>query len=205
MLDLQILPVGEYGTNCYVLSCPKTGRGLLVDPGGDPDRVLEACSGLHIGRIALTHGHADHVMGLGPVREALGARVGIHPADAAAFDLQADFDLYAGMILRVGHSRVKVYHVPGHTPGSIALRFGDRALVGDAVFPGGPGHSRSPEALETLLNSLQATVFTWPDSTTLFSGHGDSTTVGATRPLFQAFLARPRPADLSGDVTWESK
>ena len=202
MLKLQILPVGEYGTNCYLLSCPQTSRGLLIDPGGDPDKVLETCSDLHIGRIVLTHGHADHVMGLEPVREALGAKVGIHPADATAFGIQADFDLYDGMTLRVGNSRVKAYHVPGHTPGSVALLFGDRAIAGDAVFPGGPGHSRSPEALETLLNSLQATVFTWPEKTTLFPGHGESTTVGATRHLFQAFLARPRPAHLCGDVTW---
>ena len=205
MLELQILPVGEYGTNCYLLSCPKTSRGLLIDPGGDPDRVLEACCNLQIRRIVLTHGHADHVMGLEPVREALGARVGIHPADAVAFDLESDFDLHDGMVLSVGRSRVRVYHVPGHTPGSIALRFGDRALVGDAVFPGGPGHSRSPQALETLLKSLQSTVFTWPDRTTLFPGHGQSGTVGAIRPQFQAFLARPRPAHLCGDVTWESE
>jgi hydroxyacylglutathione hydrolase len=106
------------------------------------------------------------------------------------------------MRLRVGRHFVRVVHVPGHTPGSVALRFDRRAIVGDAVFPGGPGHTDTPGALQTLLLSLQRTVFTWPDDTSLYPGHGDPTTVGDERPAFQAFLARPRPPDLCGDVTW---
>lgn len=202
MVTLQVLPVGEYATNCYLLTCPETGQALLVDPGADPEAVLALCEGLQVTRILLTHGHFDHLLGLDEVRAALGGPVGVHPADAAAFGVAADFELRDGMRLRVGHRFVRVVHVPGHTPGSVALRFDRRALVGDAVFPGGPGHTDTPAALRTLLLSLQRTVFTWPDDTLLYPGHGDPTTVRAERPAFQEFLARPRPPDLCGDVTW---
>nr|HID13821.1 MBL fold metallo-hydrolase [Anaerolineae bacterium] len=193
MLELRVLPVGEYGTNCYLLACPETGQALLVDPGADPEAVLALCEGVQVARILLTHGHFDHLLALEPVRAALGAPVGVHPADAVAFGVQADFDLRDGMRLRVGRRFVRIVHVPGHTSGSVALRFDRRAIVGDAVFPGGPGHTGTPEALQTLLLSLQRTVFTWPDDTVLYPGHGDPTTVEAERPAFQTFLARPRP------------
>ncbi len=202
MFELRVLPTGEYATNCYLLACPRTRRALLVDPGAEPERVLALCADVRVARILLTHGHFDHLLALEAVRMALRAPVGVHPADAAGFDVRADFDLADGMVLGVGPQRVRVVHVPGHTPGSVALRFDRRALVGDAVFPGGPGHTASPEALATLLLSLQRTVFAWPDDTALYPGHGAGTTVGAERPAFQSFLARPRPADLCGDVLW---
>lgn len=203
MLELRTLPVGEFGTNCYLLLCPSTTRSLLVDPGADPDTVLSLSEGTQVTHIVLTHGHFDHVLALDPVREALGVPVGIHPLDAAAFDVEADFDLQDGMRLRVGRHVVRVVHIPGHTPGGVALRFDQRAVVGDAIFPGGPGHTDSPEALQTLLLSLQRSLFAWPDDTTFYPGHGDPATVGIVRPAFQEFLSRPRSADLCGDVTWE--
>jgi glyoxylase-like metal-dependent hydrolase (beta-lactamase superfamily II) len=97
---------------------------------------------------------------------------------------------------------VGVVHVPGHTPGSVCLRLGKQVIVGDAIFPGGPGHTTSPEALTQSLESLARRVFRWPDATELFPGHGSSTTVGAERESFEAFLAAERPANLCGDVAW---
>lgn len=202
MLKLWTLPVGEYATNCYLLTCPETGRGLLVDPGGDAEAILELCGDSQVTRILLTHGHFDHTLALDEVRAALKTSVGIHPADAAEFNVAADFELWDGIRLGVGRHYIRLVHVPGHTPGSVALRFDRRAIVGDAAFPGGPGHTSDPAALQTLLLSLQRTVFTWPDDTLLYPGHGDYTAVGTERPAFQEFLARPRPSNMCGDVTW---
>ncbi|MEE8389832.1 MAG: MBL fold metallo-hydrolase [Anaerolineae bacterium] len=209
MLKLWILPVGEYSTNCYLLTCPETGRGLLVDPGANAEAILALCKDWQVTRILLTHGHFDHTQALDEVQAALEApvgvhlvEVGVHPADAAKFDIEADLELEDGMRLGVGQHYIRLVHVPGHTPGSMALRFDQRAIVGDAVFPGGPGHTTDPDALQTALLSLQRTIFTWPDDTIIYPGHGDHATVGAGRPAFQEFLARPRSADLCGDVTW---
>jgi hydroxyacylglutathione hydrolase len=202
-LKLARLTVGEYETNCYLLTCPDTGRALLIDPGADAEAILALCEGAQVTRILLTHGHYDHLMALEQVRDRLDVPVGIHPSDAVQFGVEADLELRDGLRLRVGRRYVRVVHVPGHTPGGVVLRFDRRAIVGDAIFPGGPGHSASPEALQTLLLSLQRTVFTWPDDTRFYPGHGDHATVGDVRPVFQEFLARPRPSTLCGDVTWE--
>jgi len=202
VLKLQVLPVGEHATNCYLLTCPETGQALLVDPGADPEAVLALCKDAQVTRILLTHGHFDHLLALDEVQATLGTQVGVHPADAIEFGIQADFGLRDGMRLRVGRRYVRVIHIPGHTPGSVSLRFDRRAITGDAVFPGGPGHTDTPEALRTLLVNLQRTVFAWPDDTLLHPGHGSPTTVGAERLAFQEFLAHPRSPDLCGDVTW---
>ena len=175
---------------------------MLVDPGGDAKAIMSLCRDWQVTLILLTHGHYDHTQALDQVRMALEVPVGIHPADAAKFDVEADFELWDSMRLGVGRRYIRLVHIPGHTPGSMALRFDQRAIVGDAIFPGGPGHTADPAALQTALLSLQRTVFTWPDDTIFYPGHGEHGTVGDTRPAFQEFLARPRSADLCGDVTW---
>lgn len=205
-LELERLEVGPWPMNCYLMRCTASGRVAIVDPGEDADRIL-AAAGPQVCCIVLTHGHPDHVGALQAVRRATQAPLGIHPADAEAAglhlpELEADFPLLDGMEIEVGRDRVRVVHVPGHTPGSVCLRLDGQALVGDAVFPGGPGHTASSEALARSLSSLGRTVFTWPDETVLYPGHGPSTTVGAERHAFERFVASDRPPDLFGDVTW---
>jgi len=203
MLKLQIQAGGAHASNCYLLTCPQTGQALLVDPGADAGAILRLCAGRQVECILLTHGHADHRLALEAVRQELSAPLAVHPADAERFDVEAERRLEDGLRLPVGAQEVSVVHIPGHTPGSVALRFDNRAIVGDVVFPGGPGHTDTPQELNELLLSLQRTVFAWPDDTVLYPGHGAPATVGAERPDFQAFLARPRPAELCGDLTWE--
>jgi len=152
--------------------------------------------------ILLTHAHPDHVGALDAVHQATGAPVGLHPADAEAFGVEADFPLLDGMEVAVGRGRLTVTHVPGHTPGSVCLRLGGQVTVGDVIFPGGPGHTDSPEALAQSLVSLDRTVFAWSDEIELHPGHGGFTTVGAERAAFERFVASGYPADLCGDVTW---
>ena len=200
-LEIRRLEVGPWPMNCYLVSCPASGQVAVVDPGEDADEIL-ALAGSQVCCILLTHGHPDHVGALETVRRATDAPVGIHPADSEAWGLDADFPLLDGMEVQVGRERVRVSHVPDHTPGSVCLRFDDRAVVGDAIFPGGPGHTTSPEALAQSLYFLGRTVFTWPDDTVLYPGHGTSTTVGAEREAFERFVAAGSAPDLYGDVTW---
>ncbi len=203
MFELTRLAVGPWPMNCYLLRCPSTGDVAVVDPGADAQAILDAVGEQPVSCILLTHAHPDHIGALDEVRQGLGAPVGLHPADAEAFSMPADFPLLDGIEVEVGDCRMAVAHVPGHTPGSVCFRFGDQALVGDAIFPGGPGHTDSPAALALSLVSLGTIVFRWPDEVELLPGHGPSTTVGAERPAFDHFLADFRGDEgVYGDVTW---
>jgi glyoxylase-like metal-dependent hydrolase (beta-lactamase superfamily II) len=198
--QLVTLPLGQWKTNCYVLI--GGGESIIVDPAAEPERILAAVEGTAVKAILLTHGHLDHVQGLDAVRQATGAPLGLHPADAVEFGIVGDFDLDDGDVLTLGGGQVTVVHTPGHTPGSVCFRFGRCAIVGDTLFPGGPGHSRTPGALAQILASLRDKVFAWPDDTVFYPGHGEGSTIGTVRPAFEAFMARPRSPELCGDVEW---
>ena len=202
-IHLHTLPLGEWSTNCYVLTGGQ--ESLIVDPAAEAERILAAVAGTTVKAILLTHAHPDHLQALDQVRQATGAPLGLHPADAAEFGVQSDFDLTDGAVLRLGDEELRVVHTPGHTPGSVCFRFDCRAIVGDTLFPGGPGHSDTAEALAQILASLQYKVFTWPDDTIFYPGHGEGSTIAAVRPAFVAFLARPHSPDLCGDVEWTSQ
>jgi len=201
-LLVQRLKVGPWPMNCYLIHCAATGQVAIVDPGADAEIILAAVGEAPLRCILLTHAHGDHVGALEAVRQAAGAPVGLHPADAEAFGVEGDFPLLDGAEVEIGSGRVTVAHCPGHTPGSVCLHLGGLAIVGDTIFPGGPGHTASPEALAQSLVSLGQTVFAWPDETELYPGHGAHTTVGAERAAFESFLAADHPPDLCGDVAW---
>jgi hydroxyacylglutathione hydrolase len=200
-LDLHVLLLGEWPTNGYVLI--GDGESIIVDPAAETEHILAAVEDTVVKAVLLTHAHPDHVQALDEIRHATGAPVGLHPADAAEFGIAGDFDLNDGDVLSLAGRELCVVHTPGHTPGSVCFRFDRRAIVGDTLFPGGPGHSETPEALTQILASLQDKVFTWPDETVFYPGHGEGGTVGAVRPAFEAFMARPRSPELCGDVEWE--
>jgi len=206
-LDLRVLTVGEWQENCYLLVDRATNVSLLIDPGAEAGRILEWLADTTVSSILLTHAHQDHVGALAEARAVLGVRVGLHPDEkelATKYDVAPDFALNDGDVFRLGAHEIRIAHTPGHTPGGVCLRFDSRVLVGDTIFPGGPGHTKTPAELNQILASLRRAVFTWPDETMLYPGHGRPTTVGQERPGFEAFLARPRLADLCGDVNWET-
>ena len=212
-LELRLLTVGEWQENCYLLVDPATEEGVLVDPGGEWDRLRPWMAGVVVRRILLTHAHIDHLGAVAQARAVYEAPAWLHPADwplARQKGVEPDFELLHGDRFLLGSHAIEAFHTPGHTPGSACLLAGTRALVGDAIFPGGPGHTSTPEELRQSLASLERSIFTWPDETELLPGHGPATTVGRERPGFEAFLrylyrARPLPPDLFGDVTWEKR
>ncbi len=207
MLTIRVKPLGEYQANCYLIVDESNNAGMLVDPGAEAIAILEWTGGVVIQAILVTHAHPDHVGALNEVRRELNVEAGMHAADAQEFSQHPDFLLSDGLRIKFGDADLNVVHLPGHTPGSIGLHILDgatppRVLVGDAIFPGGPGHTTSPEDLETSLETLARKVFIWSDGTILFPGHGEPTTIGAEREAFEGFYAMPRPPELFGDVSW---
>jgi hydroxyacylglutathione hydrolase len=196
--------VGPWPMNAYVLIDEETGTSAIIDPGAEAGKLLDLTGGTRVAGILVTHGHADHVSALDEVRAATRAPVFINPIDAQGFHLEYDQPLQDQQQVEIGNQRVRAVHTPGHTPGMTCLDLGDgRILVGDTLFVGGPGKTWSPEDFATTMDTMQQIVFTWPDETQFFPGHGPSGIIGQERPSFAAFLARGWPRNLHGDVTWE--
>ena len=101
-----------------------------------------------------------------------------------------------------GTITLKVIHTPGHTPGSVCYVVGKHLFSGDTLFPGGPGRSTSPEALQQTIESITEKLYALPDDTFLLPGHGQDSTLGISKEEYRAFAQRSHPADLSGDVLW---
>ncbi len=199
---LETLVVGPLAVNCYILGDESTRQGIVIDPGGDENEILEALNhyGLQLKTIIDTHGHFDHVDANQPLKEATGASIAIHEADAAMLAKPsaeamfftgnrlrlstADILLKEGDILSFGNYRLKVLHTPGHTPGGISLVMEGNTLVyvGDLLFQGSIGRTDFPGgSFEDLINAVKTKIFALGDNYTVYPGHGPVTTVGQER------------------------
>jgi glyoxylase-like metal-dependent hydrolase (beta-lactamase superfamily II) len=198
----KALFVGLLEVNCYVLGDETTKEAVVIDPGGDEAAILEALDyhQLKLKLIIDTHGHFDHVDANLPLKEATGAQIAIHAADAqmliqpsseALFftgnrmrTSQADILLKEGDILTFGNYRLRVLHTPGHTPGGISLVLEDHpyVYVGDLLFQGSIGRTDFPGGnYDALINAVKTKIFPLGDNYTVYPGHGPVTTVGQER------------------------
>jgi glyoxylase-like metal-dependent hydrolase (beta-lactamase superfamily II) len=201
-LGITRLELGPYGTNAYIAVCKSTGESLVVDAPGEPHEIAARLAGTSPRYIVITHNHVDHIGALEELREQLKVPVAIHALDARGLGNAPDMELEGGQILEVGALKVKVLHTPGHTPGSICLHIGGCLLAGDTIFPGGPGHTVSPESFKAIVESVRDRILVLPPETVLFPGHGQSTTVGSAREEFAVFSSKRHEAGLCGDVLW---
>ena len=200
---LEIRAVPPFMKNGFVLGCEETREGVVIDPGDDVELLLEAVEqhGLSIRYILLTHAHLDHISGVGRAKGALGAPVLLHRDDnflyeavvqqgqAFGFEVarQPPVDRFYDGPGPWGFGRYSawVHHTPGHCPGGVCLAVGrddsaSRTLfVGDTLFAGGIGRTDLPGgSLPTLLRSIRDVLFSFPDDTVVYSGHGEPTTIG---------------------------
>ena len=118
----------------------------------------------------------------------------IHPADLRPdiCDLEPDGHLTDGERIQVGEVDVRIVHTPGHTPGSVCVLVGGHAITGDTLFPGGPGATRwDYSSFDTVIESIETKLFTLPDGTGVYPGHGDRmTTIGTERPDLAEWIDR---------------
>jgi hydroxyacylglutathione hydrolase len=199
--DIICLTNGVFAENCYILADRATGDAVLVDPGEEAELFFARLrtEQLTLRAVWLTHAHLDHVLGIPAVRAHSSAPIWLHPADRPLYDAapqQArallgaelprlpppDRAFVPGEPVSVGGCGFEVRHVPGHSPGGVALVGDGIALVGDALFAGSIGRTDLPGGdLATLLASIGQQLLTLPDDTIVLPGHGPATTIGRER------------------------
>jgi len=200
---IKLGPLGPYSNNAYVIIDRATRRSIVVDAPFESEKTVEAARGTEVLMIAVTHRHGDHWANIDLLKDRLAAPVFCHEGDREPYKAKVFDTLADGAVVPLGESQVRVIHTPGHTPGSICLLVDGVLISGDTLFPGGPGRSDTPEALQEMIGSIKSRLLTLPDDTAVYPGHGDNTTISDAKREYAVFASRQHRPDLCGDVTWE--
>ncbi|MCQ9206745.1 MAG: MBL fold metallo-hydrolase [Omnitrophica bacterium] len=196
MIEVKAFVVGMLETNCYLVYSKGQNTGFLIDPGLYDKRIKNTIEkeGIRIKNIINTHGHADHTGG----NKEFGYPVLIHeydnellknpPKELAFFaDMASPAVPASGLlkdkdIIKEGEIELEVIHTPGHTPGGICLKMGERIFTGDTLFRDGVGRTDFDYGSEKdLLNSIQGRLMVFGDETKILPGHGPGSTIGHER------------------------
>jgi glyoxylase-like metal-dependent hydrolase (beta-lactamase superfamily II) len=169
---------------------------VVVDAAHDAEAIVSAINGRRVRQILLTHGHNDHINAAVELSEAVDAPIALHPADTMLWDVvypdrRPDLDLSEGARFSVGGHELSVLHTPGHAPGCCCFHDSRTAVLfsGDTLFCGGPGATgRSFSDRPTILHSIRERLLALPGHTVVHTGHGDSTTIEAERPLIEELV-----------------
>ena len=212
-MDVRMFTVGPVMENCFIFRRDDSDKALIVDPGEEAPKLLNAIDelGLELEGILLTHTHFDHVGAVAPVAKATGAEVWVPQiekpvlADIMSFvpwpgfgpyeSYDAEHTLSGGERLELAGFEIDVIFTPGHSPGHVTFSIPDEAALfsGDVLFQGSIGRTDLPGGdWGTLLESIRTLVDTLPEETAVYPGHMGVTSLGAERATnpFLAELAR---------------
>ncbi len=203
MIKIEAFTLGPVQTNAYLLTDPDTDKGIIIDPGMNPQSLIKRIAGLEIEAILLTHAHFDHIGGVEEIRKLKSCPVYLHDLEADWLtnpkkngsarwpELEAlivvepaEYALDEGQVLEFlgGALRLQVFHTPGHSPGSVSFLYEKHLFGGDVLFRLSVGRTDLPggESSE-LLNSIHGKLFDLEDDTIVYPGHGAKTTIGFER------------------------
>jgi hydroxyacylglutathione hydrolase len=196
---LKCLVVGPIAANCYVIGDEATGEGAIIDPGDDAEKIAAEVRNmdLDIKFLIGTHGHFDHTAAVAPLKKMLGCDFLLHIKDipfvqqsqrtarewGIAIEQVPDPDKFVddGDVLKLGSLELKISHTPGHSPGGISIYLPAENLVftGDTLFQGSIGRTDFQfGSMEDLVRSIREKLYSLPDETVAYTGHGDPTSIG---------------------------
>ncbi len=203
--SVETFPVGPLQCNCSILVDEATREAIVIDPGGEPERILKALAAARVKPVALlhTHAHFDHITATTELSRVTAAAIRLHPADrplydalpeqAAVFGLSAevpeppDAPLSDGEVIRFGGFHIRAIHTPGHTPGSTCFALeGESPLLfsGDTLFRRSIGRTDLWGGnTSAILSSIREKLFALPGDTPVVCGHGPGTTIEEEKRL----------------------
>lgn len=204
---LEHLLVGPLQSNCFIIGDEETGEAAVIDPGGDGTLILDKIRERPWKAVAvlITHAHFDHTAAAHEVVEGTGAPLMVPRLDAPMLDQAAaqarmyglevrnspppDRLLDDGDTVSVGKEQIKVLSTPGHSHGGATFVSSVGVFPGDTLFAGSIGRTDLPGGdYGILINSIKEKIFSLPDDTPVYPGHGPATTVGREKqlnPFFQ--------------------
>ncbi len=197
-MRIETIHVGEMGTNCYLAWDAVTGRGFLVDPGEQAEKIIRVCSSYQVTpeAVLLTHGHFDHIMAAKKIRQQyqIPVYVGVHEEELLAdsqmnlsgmwaipYTMKADKLVNDNEVLSIAGMELTVIETPGHTPGGVCyyIRKERVLFAGDTLFCESYGRTDFPGgSMFALLRSLRGKLFVLPEETEVYPGHGQATSIG---------------------------
>ncbi|HHJ53101.1 MAG TPA: MBL fold metallo-hydrolase [Caldithrix abyssi] len=196
-MKIETITVGPLAVNCYLAVDEQTSACLIIDPGDDPQRVISHVEqrGYQPQKVLFTHGHIDHVCRAARVIEHFEVPfyfgehekpiVDMLPVQAEWFNfefipLPSDYrPLSEGQTVTCGNVEFRVLHTPGHSPGSVCFYAPGTLLSGDVLFRDSIGRTDIYGGdMSALIHSIRSKIFTLPEETIVYPGHGPTTTVG---------------------------
>jgi glyoxylase-like metal-dependent hydrolase (beta-lactamase superfamily II) len=199
-IKVERLVVGPLFSNCYIVWDDQKKQGVVIDPGDDAQVVINRVRelGVTITSILATHGHFDHVGGVAEVKRETGAAFLAHKGDlffvedgeqtARRWDIeieqppQPDRFITDGDQIKVGRFTLEVLYTPGHSPGGVSFLHNAMVFCGDTLFQSSIGRTDFRRgSFEEIAASIQTRLYTLPDDTIVYTGHGPPTTIGAEK------------------------
>ena len=195
---VETFPVAPLGCNCAIVAAPQSKAAIVLDPGGEPDRVLAALARHGLSAVALvhTHAHLDHCLSSARLSKETGAPILMHEGDLPLYGDLARWGTMFGLTTEApgpvartlghgdrvacGSGALEVLHTPGHTPGSVCFLGEGLIITGDTLFAGCVGRTDLPGgSMPVLEQSLQLIIAATQPETIVYPGHGPSSTIAA--------------------------
>jgi hydroxyacylglutathione hydrolase len=198
-LVIESFPVGPLQCNCSIVACDETKDAIVIDPGGDVDKILAHLkkNGFNVKFLLHTHAHFDHILGSRKMRESTGAKICLHEKDKLLYDnlkqqcgmfgfaasepLPIDQYLNDEEEVPIGKHKASVIFTPGHTPGSVCFSVEAKEPVlfaGDTLFHRSIGRTDLwGGSFDDIIKSISTRLLTLEDSTLVIPGHGEETNI----------------------------